>query len=139
MALINGEKLLFADMIKKTNMFEWTQERTFVITHKGIYNIHKKSIKRNILISQIGGLTKNKKENKTMEFTVHVPSTYDYRFSSQRREDILDMIKKLYIIEKGTNCPFFLVDAKDLQAYTTTEKDMKKSLSRFPTSELLCP
>ncbi len=74
-----------------------------------------------------------------MEFTVHVPSTYDYRFSSQRREDILDLLKKLYIIEKNSNCPVFLVDAKDLEAYTTTEKDMKKSLSRFPTSNLLCP
>lgn len=42
MQLINGERLLFADKIKKTNMFEWTQERTFVITHLGIYNIHKK-------------------------------------------------------------------------------------------------
>ncbi len=51
MALISGEKLLFADMIKKINMFGWSQERVFVITHKGIFNIYKKSIKRNILIS----------------------------------------------------------------------------------------
>lgn len=41
MALIGTEKLLFADKIKKTNMFEWTQERTFVITDEAIYNIHK--------------------------------------------------------------------------------------------------
>jgi len=41
MSLIGTEKLLFADKIKKTNMFEWTQERTFVITDEAIYNIHK--------------------------------------------------------------------------------------------------
>jgi hypothetical protein len=39
--LISGEKLLFADKVKKTNMFEWTQERTLVITNVALYNIHK--------------------------------------------------------------------------------------------------
>jgi hypothetical protein len=107
------------------------------VTNKGIYNIHKKSIKRNILISQIGGLTKTK--SKSFEFTVHVPSSYDYRFSSPRRDEILDLIKRLYIIEHGQNCPCFVVDTKDLKAFTTTENDMKKSISRFPTSDLLCP
>jgi hypothetical protein len=58
MALINGETLLFADKIKKTNMYEWTQERTLVITSKGVYNIHKYQIKRNIQIGDIEGLTK---------------------------------------------------------------------------------
>lgn len=48
------------------------------------------------------------------------------------------MLKKLYIIEKGSNVPFFLVNAKDLEGYTTTEKDMKKNVSRFPPKELLC-
>jgi len=46
MALIKGEKLFFADKIKKTNMFNWTQTRTFVVTEQAIYNIHKKQIKR---------------------------------------------------------------------------------------------
>jgi hypothetical protein len=46
MNLLSGQKLLFADKIKKTNMFDWTQERTLVITNQAIYNIHKKEIKR---------------------------------------------------------------------------------------------
>ena len=33
------EILLFADKIKKINMFDWTQERIFVITTERIYNI----------------------------------------------------------------------------------------------------
>jgi hypothetical protein len=33
MSLLKGQKLLFADKIKKTNMFDWTQERTLVITN----------------------------------------------------------------------------------------------------------
>lgn len=46
MKLLSGEKLLFADKIKKTNMFDWTQERTLVITNQAVYNIHKKEVKR---------------------------------------------------------------------------------------------
>jgi hypothetical protein len=55
---ISGEKLLFADKIKKTNMYGWTQERTLVITNLAIYNFHKKEIKRMIPVKDIGGLTK---------------------------------------------------------------------------------
>jgi hypothetical protein len=58
MKLISGEKLLFADKIKKTNMYDWTQERTLIITNVGVYNIHKKEVKRTIYIKDIGGLTK---------------------------------------------------------------------------------
>lgn len=62
MALLGGGKFthtdfadtfLYASKVKKTNMFEWTQERTLVITNNALYNIHKKSIKRMIRISDI--------------------------------------------------------------------------------------
>lgn len=66
---------------------------------------------------------------------MHVPSAYDYRFSSPRRDQILDLIKKLFIIETGQNCPVFCVSAKDLQGFTTTESDMKKGKSKFPDNE----
>jgi len=42
MKLLGSERLFFADKMKKTNMYEWTQERTLVITDENIYNIHKK-------------------------------------------------------------------------------------------------
>lgn len=80
MKLISGEKLLFADKVKKTNMFDWAQERTLVITNVALYNIHKATIKRQILIKDIGGLSKTVPPSKTLEFAVHVPSKYDYRF-----------------------------------------------------------
>ena len=82
MKLISGEKLLFADKIKKTNMFEWTQERTLVITNTSLYNIHKKDIKRQIFIKDIGGLSKTVPPSKAQEFAIHVPTAYYYRFSS---------------------------------------------------------
>jgi hypothetical protein len=44
------EILLFADKIKKINMFDWTQERIFIITTERIYNIKKQKIKRQIQV-----------------------------------------------------------------------------------------
>lgn len=137
MKLISGEKLIFADKIKKTNMFEWTQERTLVITNFAIYNIHKKDIKRQISIKDVGGISKTVPPSKVLEFTIHVPSTYDYRFESARRDIIVDVLKRLYLIEFKTNCPIYHIEAKDLKGFTTTEKDMKNKASRIPTKEYL--
>lgn len=63
---------MYAAKVRKTNMFEWAQERTLVITDKALYNIHKKNIKRVIRIDSIGGLTKCTGGKKNDEFTVHV-------------------------------------------------------------------
>ena len=135
MALIKGEKLFFADKIKKTNMFNWTQTRTFVVTEQAIYNIHSKQIKRKILVKDIGGLSKTVPPSKALEFVVHVPIAYDYRFTSTRRDDIIDLLKRLYIITHGKNMVMFGMTTKDLESFTTTENDMKKGFSRFPPAE----
>lgn len=137
MKLINGERLLYADKVKKTNMFEWTQERTLVITNVALYNIHKKEVKRTIFIKDIGGITKTVPPSKAKEFTVHVPSTYDYRFITERREEIIDLIKRLYLIEHKKNVLMFHVTDKNLKDFTTTESDMKKKASKFPTNNYL--
>lgn len=76
---------LYASKVKKTNMFEWTQERTLVITNQAIYNIHKKSVKRCIPINMIGAMTKCVPPSKNnSEFTIHVPKEYDYRFVTEK-------------------------------------------------------
>lgn len=68
-------------------MYEWTQERTLVITSDNIYNIHKKSIKRTINIRDVNGISKTIPPSKcTTEFTIHVSGNYDYRFISVRRD-----------------------------------------------------
>lgn len=55
------------------------------ITNNAIINIHKKKIKRTIPISDIGGISKTVPPSRcTTEFAVHVPSSYDYRFSSEK-------------------------------------------------------
>lgn len=51
-----------------------------------------------------------------------------------RREEIIDVIKRCFFAIKGKNLAIFHVDKKDLRDFTTTEKDMNKHQSKFPTS-----
>ena len=53
-----------------------------------------------------------------------------------RREEIMDVIKKVYYNMKRSNCPVHHATSKDLKDYTTTEKDMKKGSSRHPPPSL---
>ena len=53
--------------------------------------------------------------------------------SEIRREEIIDVIKKCYYVKKQKNIPMFYVTVKDLRDFTTTEKDMKRDVVRFPT------
>ena len=85
-------------------MFEWTQERTLVITSNALFNIHKKSIKRVIMFKDVIGMTKTVSPSKnTQEFTVHVggDTAYDYRFITERREEIMNIIKRVYHCSKS--------------------------------------
>ena len=43
------------------------------------------------------------------------------------------MLKRIYYVKKQKNCPFFYATSKDLRDFTTTEKDMKKDIVKFPT------
>jgi len=62
-----------------------------------------------------------------------VPTSYDYRFTTEKREEILDVLKRCFYIKKQKNVPMFYATSKDLREFTTTEKDMKKEIARFPT------
>lgn len=76
---------MYAAMIKKINNLEWSQERMFAITNLGVYNIHKKKVKRKIMVAEMGGLTKTVAPSRcSTEFTIHVPATYDYRFTTEK-------------------------------------------------------
>jgi len=104
-----------------------------VITDEHIYNIHKKEIKRAIAIKDVSALIKCIPPSKSLtEFTVQVQTSYDYRLISPRRDEIIDLIKRLYIVKMNKNVPIYHVKSKDLEVFTTTEKDMEKGENRYP-------
>lgn len=66
-------------------MNEWTQERTLCITDEKILNMNKNKIKREILIKNLCGISRNMINiKKKMEFTLHINTEYDYRFISEK-------------------------------------------------------
>jgi len=136
MNLLGEDEFHYGTLVKKINMFEWKQERTMVITNQAIYNIHKKKIKRCIMLKDIGGMTKTVTPSKNLkEFTIHAPQEYDYRFLSDKREEIMNVIKKAYYNLNKRNCPVYHTTNKDLKDFTTTENDAKKGVSRFPPED----
>ena len=76
--------ILFSDKVKKINQNNWTQDRILVITADKLYNVKGKKVQREIAIKNIGGISRNV-VGKTAEFTVHVPSEYDYRYNTEKQ------------------------------------------------------
>lgn len=131
-----SEMVIFADKVKKINQYEWTQERTLLITSDAIYNIHKKEMRRRVNLNNVSGVTKTIPPSKSLlEFTIHVSNGDDLRYVTCKKELIIDAIKRLFYIRNGKNLAIYCVGAKNLADFTTTERDLKKGISRFPAPE----
>jgi len=107
------------------------QDRVLVITNTSIYNFKKNEAKRKIDISKMIGLTKSISEGHG-EFVMHSKNEYDYRMRSEARDQILDVIKRVYYSINNANLPIYGVKPKSLVEFTTSIKDMKKGISRIP-------
>ena len=70
------------------------------------------------------------------EFIILVATSYDYRLLSPRREEILDVIKRLYIAGMNRDIPIYHLTTKNLKDFTTTENEMKKGVNRHPSITL---
>lgn len=64
-----------------------------VITTDRIYNFKKSKVKRIININKLGGVSKTTASGSKNEFTIHIPTEYDYRFVCDRREEVIDILK----------------------------------------------
>lgn len=64
-----------------------------VVTTDRIYNFKKNKVKRFININKLGGVSKSIGSGFKNEFTIHVPTEYDYRFICDRREEVIDILK----------------------------------------------
>jgi hypothetical protein len=54
-----------------------------VVTRERVFNIKKNKVKRIIQIKTLGGVSKTTQAGKN-EFTLHIPTEYDYRFHSDK-------------------------------------------------------
>ena len=70
--------------------------------------------------------------NKKKEFTLHLPDTYDYRFISDKREIIIKVLQQSYADIAKKNLAIYDIPEKNLKGFTTTEKDKKRNVERYP-------
>ena len=92
--LIENEKLLFSAQVTKINRNNEKQERNFLITDKGIYNLKKKTLKRKMCFSIIMGITVSSLTN---EFVIHgSDNEYDYNYISEKRRIIIQIISAAF-------------------------------------------
>jgi len=102
-----SETLLFADKIKKfRSNCTWKQDRILVITTESIYNVKKDKVKRCIKMTSLGGITKSLLGAKT-EFIIHCPKEYDYRYLSEKRSEIIEILKHRYAEKMNENLPIY--------------------------------
>lgn len=97
------EKIFLSTIVSKYNYKGKKQERIFMLTNKHVYNVALPSllneivskvtsfgrIRRKIPIEKISAISMSKLSS---EFVIHVPSEYDYRYSS------FDKLPKMTII-----------------------------------------
>ena len=85
-------------------------------------------MKRRIAIKKISGITKSK-DAKSLEFVLHVPEEYDYRFAANRRDIIINYIKKIFLFHQKANLPIFGVHVSNLKDFTQTRVE---KMARMP-------
>lgn len=112
----HSETILMSCPIFKFNDYKKKQERGLLITNAAVYNLKGSEVKRRIDADRIEAISFSKIGT---EFILHVPSEYDYRYSST---DLRDRI--IYFVLKP------IVGAKTKRCQSTTE--MNSILSSTP-------
>lgn len=141
--LENGEEVLFSCKTDKINVRNKRQKRNMLITNHHIYNLREGGlltifsnnayIKRRIKLENIKGIVYAKLGN---EFVIYVPSEFDYRIVSERKEIMIMYI--LYAISKVgiSEIPFYFTDEIELDKYTTHNSQKKKGILNPPQGQV---
>ena len=69
------------------------------------------------------------------EFTVHVKNGHDYRFLSDKRSEILNIIKFRFAEKMSENVPVYGIEKERTAEFTTLEKEYKRGFSRHPPKQ----
>lgn len=106
------------------------QQRYLLLTTHKLYNVKGKDFQRPISIQKIKALTKSSDAG-NYEFIVHVKNEYDYRFTSDSRDELFEHIKACYFHMMNANLPVYMVPGK-VKEYETSKKDVKSGIERLP-------
>lgn len=138
--MLGKEEVKFSGKVIKINNKGKKQNRVLLISDSAMYNLDEKyKCKRRIELNQLAGLTESKSSD---EFVVHVPSTYDYHFSSTNAVQIREVLVAAFQImceAKNEQKPFPIVvtEESDLSINVVTQdiakrtEEGKKNPSKF--------
>ena len=131
------EQIQFSDKIFKINKFGFKQERSIIITDKGIYNLKKTSLKRRIDLKSIKGITISKTSD---EFVIHCnDEEYDYHYISAKKKTIVEIIAKYFYNLLSEELKLFELNLSSLSTFVTTKKEKmkEKNSSRMPRTNCI--
>lgn len=132
---ISVEHIVYSVSVNKYNRFGMKQARNMLLTTHQLYNVKNKDFQRSIGIQKIKALTKSS-DNGNFEFIVHVKNEYDYRFTSDSRDELFEHIKACYFHCMNANLPVYMVPGK-VKEYETSKKDVKNGVEKLPPDSFL--
>jgi len=91
------EKVKLSRLLIKVNKRGREQSRVLLITDKAVYNLMPRDYakcKRRIRLEAIAAVTFSETNS---EFALHVPEEYDYRYKSNHREPIKQVLKQVFL------------------------------------------
>ena len=97
----------------------------------------KDELKRRVLIEDLYGITYSTSNN---QFIIHFnENDYDFLFSSEKRDEIIIVLQKIFKKLKGKDITFSLKEDKDLSKYVVTLKERKYNpyLFKLDKNELI--
>ena len=137
LSILKGETLYYCDSITKINHYGMSQERSIILTDKGLYNMKKRTFRRKMPYNLIRGVTYSKL---TYEFVVHGnDDEYDYNYISPDRNLIICLLAIFYQNINFKPLKICEVQEKSLKNYVTGKKEKKKdnSFSRMDLKFLI--
>ena len=135
---------LFCDLPKfeeETKLVKTVGHKDFLIFFKTMYNIYITDYRiiitdgftdkeiRSIAIGNLAGLTKSSSSNCLV---IHCERDFDEMLEVTRREDVIEMIKRVYTTLTRKNLPIFEINESKLDDFVTSQSDADEGITRMP-------
>lgn len=88
-------------------------------------------VRRRIPIDILSGMSKKLSE-KSKSLVIHISGHADEFVYTSHRDDIIDLVKRLYAYKMKKNLPIFAPAETGLKDYCTTEAEAEQGLTRMP-------
>lgn len=100
-----------------------------VLTTRQIYNLKQYKIRRKLAITDVKAIIKTSFDS---QFVLHIPTDYDYRFSSDSRDEFMKILQLRFAnLNPSETLKIYVID-DEVEKYVTSIKDKKYGISNLP-------